>query len=62
MVPLLQNQYRVPHVAVQEFDPKFGARLRPPLAVPIGHLMDLLALVKETLYSLGSGVIGDFFH
>ena len=33
-VPLLQNHYRVPHVALYEVDTEVGARHRPPLEEP----------------------------
>ena len=33
-VPFLQNQYRVPHVAVHAVDTKVGARRHLPLASP----------------------------
>ena len=57
-VPLLQNKDFPPKVAEKEVDPNVGAHLCPPLADPIGNLMDPVDLGKETLYILESGVVG----
>ena len=62
VVLLLHNQYRIPHVSVQEVDPKVGVHLCPPLADSIGQLMYPAAIGKETLYRLGFGVVGGVFH
>ena len=47
---------------MQEVDPKVGARLHPPLTVPIEHPIDPLDPGKETLYSLGSSLVGGTIH
>ena len=62
MVTLLHNQYRIPHVSVQEVDPKVGVCIPPPLADPIGHPMYPVAIGKETLYSLGFVVVVGVFR